>query len=109
MKTIGEKYDTLCISIALSLILAGVIWFGYNKVIKNDKPDVYRIVHVCDACENCYDYEIISYRFTANGIIVDTKYYGRMFLSEGTYMLFEIEACPLCARFYVFDEEAITE
>lgn len=56
----------------------------------------FKTVHVCDHNGNCKDFTIKTWVDYANGIEVDTKEAGRIFLSEGTYILFEGDECPLC-------------
>lgn len=55
-------------------------------------------VHISDKIES-HCATVSKWYDNTNGLEVDTEEYGSMFLSEGTYQLFEnAEKCPYCAE-----------
>ena len=52
-------------------------------------------VHICDFSGHYMDATIEKWYDSESGIEVQTKEYGSMFLSEGTYVLYS-DKCPLC-------------
>lgn len=55
-------------------------------------------IHISDEIES-HCATVSKWYDNSGGIEVNTKEYGSMFLSEGTYQLFEnAEKCPYCAE-----------
>lgn len=55
-------------------------------------------VHISDKIES-HCATVSKWYNNSNGLEVNTEEYGSMFLSEGTYQLFEnAEKCPYCAE-----------
>lgn len=52
-------------------------------------------VHISDHAGNCRDATVEKWYENDTGIELKTKEYGSMFLSEGTYILYN-GTCPLC-------------
>lgn len=52
-------------------------------------------VHICDFSGHYMDATVDKWHDNETGIEIQTKEYGSIFLSEGTYVLFSGE-CPLC-------------
>lgn len=95
-----KRENVLCVIVALAIFVCIVT--SCSALFHTTKQ--YDVVHVCDNYGNCFDYEIKSYNFDRfGGAYIETKEYGSMYLSEGTYALFEKD-CPLCARFYHMPE-----
>ena len=55
----------------------------------------FKHIHVCDFGGNCSDATVVNWHDNEEGIEVKTKEYGSLFLSEGTYILFN-DVCPIC-------------
>lgn len=58
----------------------------------------YEGVHIFNA-ETIKDYHVISWLGTFTGVQVETEELGRLYLTEGTYVLFE-SVCPICGTRY---------
>lgn len=52
-------------------------------------------VHICDHGGNCHDVRIINWHDNSTGIEVKCVDGNSIFLSEGTYILYE-DYCPIC-------------
>ena len=54
-------------------------------------------VHIADHAGNCKDITVETWYNRSHGIKLETKECGNMFLSEGTYILYNGK-CPLCGK-----------
>ena len=53
-------------------------------------------VHCSDFSGNCRDFTVTKWYEDDTGIEVKTKEAGSIFCSEGTYILYEGNKCPIC-------------
>ncbi len=65
-----------------------------NQRLFDYEWDTYKYIH-CLSTNECY--EIKSWKNNEIGIKVETKEYGILYFSEGTYILIG-EKCPICAH-----------
>ena len=54
-------------------------------------------IHICDFGGNACHAKIIKWYDGEEGIEVSTEEFGQLFLSEGTYILFN-GTCPICEK-----------
>ena len=54
-------------------------------------------VHIADHAGNCQDAIVEKWYENDTGIELKTREYGSMFLSEGTYILYNGK-CPICGK-----------
>lgn len=85
-----------CVILIFSMIFVFVACGNHNIGFGNYS---YEGIHCADSCGNIRDLTIISWRDDDMGIEVNTKECGSLFLSEGTYTLYEhIGECPFCNK-----------
>lgn len=84
----------IALSLVLIMIVCGLCACG-NMSMGFGTYD-FTHIHYSDALEgHCAD--VIQWYDDSNGIEVLTEEYGSIFLSEGTYILFDVaEHCPFC-------------
>lgn len=81
----------ICLVLVLLMILTGCnLGMGPGSFTFNR-------VHICDFSGSCADATIIKWYDNGEGIEIKTKEYGSLFLSEGTYILFN-DVCPICGK-----------
>ncbi len=86
----------ICIIVIISLLFVLTGCGNHSIGLGNFS---YEGVHCADSCGNIRDLTIISWHNDDVGIEVDTKECGSLFLSEGTYTLYEcIGKCPFCNK-----------
>ena len=82
------------IAIILTVLLMAALVGCGNHSIGMGKF-TFRGVHVSDGSGHARDLTVINWHDNDVGIEVKTEEAGSLFLSEGTYVLYE-DTCPLC-------------
>ena len=86
------KNKILIILVIAIVLLTCILLAGCNKKMLGNYK--YTRVHILyPDYEECL--EVNSWAYTEEGIEVDTKEYGDVFISEGHYLLCK-DACPIC-------------
>jgi hypothetical protein len=88
------KRKILVIVLALCVALWMCVLTGCNENLGFGNYN-WQHIHFSDAVSG-HCATISSWHDNETGIEVHTKEYGSMFLSEGSYILFESEDCPFC-------------
>lgn len=89
------KRKVLVIVLALCMALWMCVLTGCGNQSLGFGNFTFKHVHFSDAVEGrCATIE--KWYDNEQGIEVKTKEYGSMFLSEGSYILFESDDCPFC-------------
>ena len=85
------------IAVALFIVVVCFMLVGCNQSLGFGNFN-WKHVHFHDTLESrCAT--VVSWHDNATGIELDTKEYGPIFLSEGSYIMFETGAdCPFCGE-----------
>ena len=84
-----KLFLTLMLVVCLAFVGCGNMNIGFGNYTFNG-------VHV-ETYHNTACYEVETWTNAETGIEVKTKEKGTLFLSEGTYILYENE-CPICSQ-----------
>jgi len=85
-----KKFIAAIILVAMILVLCGCgnVSYGLGNY-------TFKHIHVCDFSGSCADLTVKTWHDNEVGIEVKTEEAGPLFLSEGTYILFD-DKCPIC-------------